>query len=240
MTLDPESIRALAFDLQGTTVDFYAPVLQRGEALNREKHLSIDWAALSTQWRALYREGMDEVISGRRPWRPVEQIYRDALDLLLDGQEFGRAFSAAERDGLNTVWTRLDAWPDSVAGLARLRARFTLAVLTNAGMAAAISIVKHAGLPFDGMLSGELVKSFKPAPAVYELATNCLGVAPAGILMVASHKYDLEAARQFGLRTAFVARPLEFGPNGTADVTPDPRFDFNATDFFDLASQLGA
>ncbi|MGD0632870.1 MAG: haloacid dehalogenase type II [Beijerinckiaceae bacterium] len=240
MTFDPKSIRALAFDLQGTAVDFYTPVMRMGAALNRAKGLSIDWAALSTGWRALYREGMDEVISGRRPWRPVEHIYRDALDLLLEGQNLANAFSSAERDEINTVWTRLDAWPDSVEGLTRLRAHFTLATLSNAGMASAISIVKHAGLPFDCVLSGELVKSFKPAPAVYQLATDCLAAAPAQILMVASHKYDLVAAQQFGMRTAFVARPLEFGPSGKVDVTPDPRFDLNALDFNDLARQLGA
>ena len=239
MTFDPKSIRALAFDLQGTAVNFYTPVMRMGEILNRAKGLSIDWAALSTAWRALYREGMDEVISGRRPWRPVEHIYRDALDLLLEGQDLAAAFSTEERDEINTVWTRLDAWPDSVEGLTRLRANFTLAVLTNAGMASAISIVKHAGLPFDCVLSGALVKSFKPAAAVYELATDSLGVAPAQILMVASHKYDLEAAREFGMRTAFVTRPLEFGPGGKVDVTPDPRFDLNALDFNDLARQLG-
>jgi 2-haloacid dehalogenase len=239
MALDPQSIRALAFDLQGTAVDFYAPVMRMGAAINRAKGLPIDWAAISTAWRALYREDMDEVISGRCPWRPVQQIYRQALDLLLEGHSLSGDFSAAERDEINKVWTRLDAWPDSVEGLTRLRIPFTLAVLTNAGMASAVSIVKHAGLPFDCVLSGELVKSFKPAFAVYQLAADCLGAAPRQILMVASHKYDLIAAQEFGLRTAFVARPLEFGPSGKVDVTPDKRFDINALDFNDLARQLG-
>ena len=58
--------------------------------------------------------------------------------------------------------------------------------------------------------------------------------------MVAAHKDDLFAAKSCGLRTAFVARPLERGPKARADIAPEPAFDVNASDFTDLADQLGA
>lgn len=56
--------------------------------------------------------------------------------------------------------------------------------------------------------------------------------------MVACHKYDLKAARSFGMRTAFGARPLEFGPNSKPDTEPETWFDLDADSFVALAHAL--
>ncbi len=232
--------RALLFDLQGTTVDFYRPLLRLGESLNATKATTIDWAALSVRWRGLYRETMDAVLDGRRPWIRVDRIYREALDRLLGEEAMAGCFSADERDAINAVWTQLEPWPDAREGLGRLARRYTLATLSNAGMAAAIAVVKRAALPFDAVLTAELARAYKPAAAVYRLAADYLDLSPEAMMMVACHKYDLHAAKAFGMKTAFVARPLEFGPQGRPDVAPEPAFDLNARDFLDLAEQLGA
>ena len=71
------------------------------------------------------------------------------------------------------------------------------------------------------------------------MAATYLGLKPAEIMMVASHKYDIRAAADLGFRTGFVARPLEFGADGVADVAYSDEFDVNAFDFLDLAEQLG-
>ena len=235
-----KSIRALTFDVQGTCADFCQPIQRMGEAVNRAKGLEIDWAALSSEWRGLYRAVLDEIIAGRRAWLRVDRIYREVLDTLLERQSLSGHFTTAERDELNLVWTRLDPWPDSVEGLTRLRRRFVMSTLSNAGMPAMVAVVKHAGLPFDAVLTAELAHSYKPAPAVYQLAVDYLGYRPDEILMVACHKYDLKAARAFGMRTAFVARPLEFGPNAKPDIAPEPWFDLHADSFVALAEALGA
>jgi 2-haloacid dehalogenase len=106
-------------------------------------------------------------------------------------------------------------------------------------MAAVVAVAKHACLPFDAILTAELAKSYKPAPAVYQLAVDYLGYRPDEILMVACHKYDLRAANTFGMRTAFVARPLEFGPEATPDTASEIWFDFYAEDILALATALG-
>jgi len=235
-----EGVRAIAFDVQGTCVDFFQPILRMGDAVNRAKGLDIDWAALSSEWRDLYRMALDQVIAGQRPWLRVDRIYREALDTLLEQRGLSEIFTAAERDELNQIWTRLDPWPDSMAGLARLRRRFTTATLSNAGMAAVVAVVKHADLPFDAVLTAELAQSYKPAPSVYQLAVDYLGYRPHEILMVACHKYDLKAARAFGMRTAFVARPQEFGPNAKPDTAAESWFDLYADSFVKLAEALGA
>jgi 2-haloacid dehalogenase len=58
-------------------------------------------------------------------------------------------------------------------------------------------------------------------------------------MLVAAHNGDLGAARKVGLRTAFVPRPKEHGPGQTRDLAPEQAWDFVATDFEDLARQLG-
>ena len=194
------TIRAIAFDVQGTCVDFYQPILRMGEAVNRAKGRDIDWAVLSAEWRNLYRTTLDRVIAGERPWLRVDRIYREALDALLERRGLSSVFTTAERDELNQIWNHLDPWPDSVEGLAKLRRRFLTATLSNAGMAAVVAVVKRAGLPFDAVLTVELAQTYKPAPAVYQLAVDYLGYPPHEILMVACHKYDLKAARAFGMR----------------------------------------
>ena len=233
-------IRALAFDIQGTAVDFHEPLMRLGVETNIRKGLDIDWAALGRDWRSLYRDSMDAIIAGRAAWERVDRIYRRGLDTLLARAGLEHAFDAVERDAINDIWTRLDPWPDSVPGLTRLRRTFTLATLSNAGMAAVVALVKHAALPFDAILTAELAQSYKPSPAVYALAVDYLGFAADEIMMVACHPYDLAAAQAFGMRTAYVARPLEFGPTAVADRPPDAGFDINARDFLDLADQLGA
>ena len=233
-------LRALLFDVQGTTVDFYQPLLSVGVRVNAAKDLAIDWPALSVRWRRLYREAMDAIIDGRRTWIRVDRIYREALERLLDEDGLGDRFTADEREAINAVWTRLDAWPDAREGLARLARRYTLATLSNAGMAAVIAVVKRTALPFDAVLTAELARAYKPAPAVYRLGADYLDLPSEAMMMVACHKYDLHAAKAVGMKTAFVARPLEFGPEGNPDIAPNPAFDINARDFLDLADQLGA
>ena len=234
------TVRALTFDVQGTCVDFCRPLLRMGEAVNRAKGLQVDWGALSSDWRGLYRTVLDQIIAGQRPWLRVDRIYRETLDTLLEQHGLSATFEPAERDEMNLIWSRLDAWPDTVEGLARLRRRFVVSTLSTAGMKAMVAVVKHAGLPFDAVLTAELAHSYKPAPAVYQLAVDYLGYRPDDIMMVACHKYDLKAARAFGMRTAFVARPLEFGPGANPDIAPEPWFDVYAKDFIELADALGA
>ncbi|TCR65616.1 2-haloacid dehalogenase [Bosea sp. BK604] len=235
-----DELRAIVFDVQGTCADYYQPLLRAGATINRSKGLALDWAELAAEWRDLYRTALDAVIDGKRPWLRVDRIYREALDRLLEQRGLDGLFALHERDELNAIWTRLEAWPDAVDGLTRLRRRFTISTLSNAGMAAVVAIVKQAHLPFDAILTAELARSYKPAPVVYQLAVDYLGYEPGQILMVACHKYDLKAARAFGMRTAFVARPLEFGPAAHPDVAPESWFDCHVDSFTALADALGA
>ncbi len=239
MTSDISAVQALTFDVFGTVVDWRSSLIREGEQLGATIGVHIDWAQFADAWRAGYAPALDRVRRGELPWMTIDQLHRMILDQLLHDFNI-RGLSEADKDHLNRAWHRLTPWPDSIPGLARLRQRFIIATLSNGNMALLINLAKHTGLPWDGILSAELVRQYKPDPAVYQMAAQFLGLPPEQVLMVAAHKDDLRAAQAVGLHAAFVQRPLEFGPGRSPDITPEPAFEVHASDLLDLAAKLAA
>jgi 2-haloacid dehalogenase len=234
----PPVVKALIFDVFGTVVDWRGSVIREGEELGRRKNLDIDWAAFADEWRGRYAPSMDRVRRGELPWTNLDVLHRASLEELLE--EFGiEGLTEEERDYLNKVWHRLDPWPDSVAGLTRLKERYIISTFSNGNVALLINMAKRAGLPWDLVLSAELVRHYKPDPETYLMAPNFLDLLPEEVMLVAAHPNDLRAAQIHGLRTAYVLRPLEWGPEGEAEE-PDPSFDIIASDFVELAERLEA
>ncbi len=231
-------IRALTFDVFGTVVDWRATVIREGRELGRSKSIDIDWAAFADAWRDGYGPAMNRVRSGSLGWKTIDELHRMILDELL--ARFGiEGLSEAEIDNLNRVWRRLDPWPDAVEGLLRLKRKFIVASLSNGNVALLVNMAKHAGLPWDAVLSSELAGRYKPDKEVYQKAADLLDLEPRRVMMVAAHKGDLRAAASVGFKTAFVPRPQE-RPNRNIDLEFDDAFDLNAVDFLDLAEKLGA
>ena len=237
MTSRSPAVKALVFDVFGTVVDWRGSIIREGVALGRRKKLKVDWPAFADAWRAGYRPAMARVRSGEQPWTKIDALHRMILDDLLLRFPLGR-LAEADIDHLNRVWHRLKPWPDARAGLAKLKRRHVIATLSNGNVALLTNMAKHAKLPWDCILSAEVVRHYKPDPETYLGAADLLGVKPAELMMVAAHKDDLHAARACGLKTAFVPRPKEYGPAVKPDVSRDPAFDIHARDFNDLARQL--
>jgi 2-haloacid dehalogenase len=233
------SVKALVFDVFGTVVDWRSSVAREVDALAKQKGLSVDGAKFADAWRAEYAPSMNRVRRGVLPWTRLDDLHRLVLDKLL--VDFAIAgLSEVEKAALNRAWHRLQPWPDVVSGLTRLKKKFIIAPLSNGNIALMTNLARHARLPWDCVLGAELVRHYKPDREVYLSAANFLDVEPADVMMVAAHLGDLRAAKDAGLRTAFVARPLEYGPGRLADLTPDSSVELTARDFVDLARQLGA
>jgi 2-haloacid dehalogenase len=182
---------------------------------------------------------MEEVRAGRRPWTVLDVLHRESLDELLP--MFGlEALSDEERRGLVEAWHRLDPWPDTVPGLLRLKPQHILSPLSNGNVALLTTMAKHAGLPWDLILSAETSRAYKPRPEAYLNAVAMLALAPPDVMMVAAHNDDLQAAQGAGLRTAFIPRILEHGPGQEIDLGPEGDWDVIAADFEDLATRLKA
>jgi 2-haloacid dehalogenase len=230
--------RALLFDVQGTATDFHATVSEEAQRISGGRHPNVDWGEFVGRWRTGYSAALESATRGSHKWVSVHSVYRRVLDSVLDGYGI-TDLSATDREELTLAWQRLRPWPDVVPGLTRMRTTFTVATLSNADVSAVVSISRRGALPWDAVFTAEMAGAFKPDPVIYHMAATYLGLHPADIMMVASHKYDIRAAGRLGFQTAFIARPLEFGVGGAADVMFDDEFDINAHDFLDLAAQLG-
>lgn len=196
-----------------------------------------DWYAVTDSWRRRYRPTLGRVVSGELPWQSLDALHRTMLDEVLPGYGL-EALGEAERAELVGAWRRLPAWPDAGPGLERLHGtRLVTATLSNGGVGLLARLAKNAGLRFDCVLSAELARSYKPDPRVYRTAAELLGVAPGRLLMVACHPDDLAGAAGSGLRTAFVPRPLEWGPDAEPPAPPTG-VDLVASDVLDLARRL--
>ncbi|AUH49563.1 haloacid dehalogenase type II [Chromobacterium sp. ATCC 53434] len=233
---------ALLFDVFGTVVDWREGVARDAAVfLQRHPGARQDAYAFADAWRSRYVPAMDVVRAGRRPFTPLDQLHRENLEATLPA--FGIDPSSVSEDQLqwlNRAWHRLQPWPDSVAGLSRLKACYIIATLSNGNTSLLLNMAKHAGLPWDAILGAEAAQAYKPQPRAYLRTAELLDLPPQRICLVAAHNGDLAAARQCGLQTAFVARPREFGPDQQTDLAAEQDWDWVAGDLLELAEQLGA
>ena len=230
-------IKALTFDVFGTVVDWRGSIAREIAVWEPVKDLGIDGFSFADAWRGLYQPAMEKVRQSKAAWANLDTLHRMNLDQLKD--KFGlNVLKEAHLSHLNKVWHRLDPWPDSVAGMNRLRKKFILASLSNGNVSLILDMAKRARIPWDMILGAEIAGYYKPQAEAYRKSVELLGIEPEEALMVAAHNGDLIAAADVGLRTAFVYRPMEYGPGQTVDNAPEHLFDFVAEDLLDLAQQL--
>ncbi len=226
------AVKALAFDIFGTVVDWRSSIIAEGEASG----IALDWARFADDWRAGYQPAMAQVRRQELPWTTIDGLHRRILDRLLADR--GLDWPEEQRQHVNRVWHRLRPWPDSVPGLQALKPHYTLATLSNGNLSLLTAMAKHAGLPWDCVLSAELFQHYKPDPEVYLGAARLLDLQPAEVMMVAAHPSDLRAAAACGLRTAYVARPLEHGPGGPVEPYQPGEFHIEVDSLLALAQAL--
>ncbi|RFC77587.1 haloacid dehalogenase type II [Streptomyces sp. AcE210] len=219
-------IDAVVFDVLGTLVDEPAGIRDGIRALAP----SLDnprVEQLLSLWQQHIEREQRRILDGARPYLTSDALDQEAARLVAGAAGVGdpTAVAALARSG-----RRLPPWPDTVTGLARLAERHPLIGLSNASRTALLEVNAHAGLRWHQALSAEDARTYKPDPAVYQLAVTVSGRPPERLLMVATHAWDLRAAQTLGLRTAYVTRPVG-DPPAAAD-----QFDLYADD---LAEQLG-
>ena len=226
--------KVLAFDVFGTVVDWHGSIAAEVMRIG----LPVDPHAFATAWRKGYRPAMARVRSGELPWTKIDDLHRIILDQVLAAFEI-TSLSEEQIKHLNLVWHRLHPWPDTVEGLVRMKKQFTLVTLSNGNLGLLANMAKNAGLPWDLILSAEVFRHYKPDPETYLGVAQTFDLLPNEVMLVASHKDDLEAAHQCGLQTAFIERPFEFGTSFIRDDLHHEDFtNFHAKNFIDLANQF--
>lgn len=237
--MDTSCVKAFIFDVFGTVVDWRGSLIEQCQAFGRAKGIDADWPAFADAWRGRYRPYMDKVRHGEMPWTNLDALHLMGLEEILEAFEI-RALSDDEKAEMNFFWHYLRPWSDSVPGLYRLKNRYIIAPMSNGNIRLMTDMAKYSGLPWDCILGAEVARHYKPDPESYLTSVKLLGLRPEQVVMTAAHQGDLLAAQKVGLKTAFVPRPLEHGPERKPDPTPDPSFNVVGDSFVDLASKVGA
>src|ERR1700757_4358495 len=229
---DLSGVKALLFDVFGTVVDWRTSLINDFTKWGAARGINADWTALVDGWRAVYAASMDVVRKNPQDGYVIlDVLHRRSLEKLVA--------QLGIKDLSDSDPHHLTPWPDSVAGLTRLKTKYIISPLSNGNVALLTNMAKFAGLPWDLVMSAELFEHYKPDPETYLGAAKLLCLKPEQVMMVAAHNYDLKNAQKHGLKTAFVARPTEYGPLQKVDFEATGDWDIVAKDFGAIADRLG-
>ena len=231
-----EAVKVLAFDTGGTILDWHSGLVAVLAECVTRCGVERDWHAFANEYR---RRSLRRTLGAVDPGFDIDDVHRDVLDELL-GEDSGIAFSPEDRLTIAGRWHQLDAWPDFVPGLARLRQHYVCVSFTILTLSLVIDVSRRNAIDWDAVIACEMLRVYKPRPEAYQRAADLLARAPGEILMVACHNFDLDGARGEGFRTAFVRRPDEWGPAGPPDPDPNPACDLVVAGFAELADALHA
>jgi len=233
------AVKALVFDVFGTVVDWRTSLIEDFTQWGNKRGIKVDWAGLVDAWRAAYMPSMDEVRKHpERGYLALDALHRQSLEKLV-AQFAITGLSDDDLAYMTLGWHRLKPWADSVSGLTRLKTKFVIGTLSNGNVALLTNMAKFAGLPWDLIMSAELFEHYKPDPETYLGAAKLLCLPPEQMMMVAAHNHDLKAAQKLGLKTAFVARPTEYGPLQKYDFEARGDWNIVARDFGGIADRMG-
>jgi 2-haloacid dehalogenase len=237
------AVRAVLFDVFGTVVDWRSGIAAAVRSFADRHGLELDSYAFADSWRGQYQPAMRRVRSGARPFASLDVLHRENLDDALRalGLDPG-AVDPDELDVLARAWHFLPPWPDSVAGITAIkRAGYIVGPLSNGNTSLLLDMAKAAGLPWDLILGSDVSRAYKPDPEAYLRPAALLELEPGEVMLAAAHPADLAAAREAGLATAFIARPLEHGPRaagGEAAATAAGDWDLAGESITEIAGLL--
>ncbi|SDN73162.1 haloacid dehalogenase type II [Vreelandella arcis] len=229
-------MKAIVFDVFGTIVDWRSSLIHQFNELEKELGIELPSDVLADQWRQLYAPSMDRVRRGEIPWTVLDDLHRESLVKLLN--QHGIALDEATIDRVNYFWHQLEPWPDVPHGLQRLKEHTIIATLTNGNVSLMVDVARHAKLPWDMIFCAELFEHYKPDSEVYLGACRLLRLPPEEVMLCAAHNADLRAARALGMKTAFIPRRTEYGPQQSKDLEAEEAWDFVAEDLVALSERL--
>ncbi|HEU5116267.1 MAG TPA: haloacid dehalogenase type II [Isosphaeraceae bacterium] len=193
---------ALAFDVYGTLLDLNALLKPVGAALGDPDQAH----AFLSAWR---RTQIEYAIrrAAMRTYEDFPTCSRQALDFT--NRSLRAGLSEQDQQKLLDAQNHLPAYPDAAGGLESLKsAGLHLLAFSNGPRKVLEPLLDQAGLlsRFDGLVSADEVKTFKPAPEVYEHLVQSAQRPKAEVWLISSNPWDVLGARFAGLRTAWVRR----------------------------------
>jgi 2-haloacid dehalogenase len=189
-------LKALVFDAYGTLFDVHS-VQARCESLWPGKG-----TALSQAWRAKQLEYTWQRSLMRR-YAPFSQVTEEAL--LFSCEFLKLKIEAGEMQALMAEYRKLALFPEVSRAFKGFSGQ-KLAILSNGSPDMLDPLVAQSGLRFDAVLSVDELRTYKPDPAVYELAVKKLQIPKQDIGFVSSNGWDAQGAKSFGFRVFWINR----------------------------------
>ena len=191
--------RLLAFDVYGTLID------PAGIALQLREFLGEKAAAAARLWREKQLEFTFRRALMRK-YVDFDVCTAQALDYVLT--QFGAPLEESARHRLLDSYTRLTAYPDVKPALAAIKtAGYCSVAFSNGTERSVRSLLEHADIAtyFETVLSADRIGTFKPDPALYDLAVGA-GRSAGEVWLISGNPFDIIGAKARGLRAAWVRR----------------------------------
>ncbi len=190
----------VAFDVYGTLIN------TEGVLVQLTAMIGDDALAFSRLWRDKqleysFRRGL------MQHYENFAVCTRDALTYT--NTFFNAPLSQSQQQTLLEAYRTLPAFIDVGPALAQLSAQgASLSAFSNGTAEAVEGLLTHAGIRahFDGIVSVDTLKSFKPNPAVYAHLLRATGATHDQAWLVSSNSFDIIGAVSAGLRAAWVQR----------------------------------
>lgn len=204
------NVRALVFDVFGTVFDWHTNVTRTLAAHARPSSpiTKSQWALFAHKWRQgiyVYRHAAVE----RGRYFSPETIYFRSLEELVRTEDVDEGWDESDMKLISEAWQGQESWEDSVDGMNLLKTKFIVAALSNGSAKDLIAMNRASGVTWDYLITSDLINAIKPAAETYKTAIRLLGLKPEEIAMVASHEYDLDAAKSHGMKTIYIDRETE-------------------------------
>ena len=193
------------FDAYGTLLDVDAAAREAASEPGMEA-LKENWLPIAKGWRERQLR-YSWLCSMMGQYDDFWELTTRALDATL--KEYALASDDKVRARLLSLYSELSAYEEVPEVLANLKATgHKLAVLSNASPSMLVKALEAAGISdwFDELLSVDVLKCYKPTPAVYQLVTERFECKPSEVTFFSSNNWDVSGASAFGFRTIWVNR----------------------------------
>lgn len=231
--MDFSRFTTISFDCYGTLIDWESGILPVLRSVLSKHGQSLPDAAILE----LYGEFEAEAEIG--PY----QSYRDVLQSVVRAFAERLHFEASSAE-VRSLHESVRAWPpfpDTVPALRELQKRYKLAVISNIDDDLFAETRKHLDVEFDGVITAEQARSYKPSSNNFQMALRTLALSPDRLLHAAQSIYhDVVPARSLGISTVWVnrksARPGIGAVRGSAALASEKRADLEVPDLASLAA----